>query len=149
MADKDMISPARAVLKYWEANDVRYLPGNRPAQIRRFEERVGCVMPADMREFYLLTDGTYVPGTGGCDHNAFYFWRLRDVQQRFGGFAFEFCDYREESWRYGVDFVGEHIFGPGGIYFLYDKHDNALPVAPTFGDFLKAYINDDARLYPP
>ena len=98
-----------------------------------------------MREFYRRTDGTNVPGTSGQDHNAFHFWRLREVQpdEQFR-WSFPFLDYREESWRYAVDLTGNGAAGHGAIYILADV---PVLVATSFEELAKIYVRNAERLY--
>ncbi len=127
-----------------------FLPGVSEAELDDVEKRFGIDLPAELRQFYIRTNGTQVRGTIGQDDNAFTFWRLDEVQpDDYFPWALTFLDYREKSWHYGVDVNRTSQFpaGRGAVYLLYHTTKMPLLVAPTFDEFLHFYIKDDERLY--
>jgi hypothetical protein len=101
-----------------------------------------------MRSSCLLSDGTWVDGSDGCDENGFSFWPLSRVR-RYPSlpWAFIFADYREESWWYAIDFVGDGPRRAGAVYFVGDVDDKPLAIAEDFAEFVTLYVRDDARPY--
>lgn len=93
------------------------------------------------------------------DGNGFRFWRLREVRAttdvlRDAGYASDavepsviIADYFQESWWYGLWVAGPFT---GHVSIVLGHERGKDPQAPlgTFVDFLRAYLIDDARLYP-
>lgn len=141
-------SAVEAVLEYWRAHDVKFLPGVSPSELDAFERRYGVTLPADFREFYQATDGTHVPLWGGQDHQSYDFWPLSEVvpDDDFS-WAWNFADYRELSWWYAIDLTGEGPCGtPAAVYFMGAVGGKPLVIADSFTEFLRLYVAEDIRL---
>jgi hypothetical protein len=99
-------------------------------------------------QIYTRTDGTFVPGNKGTDHNGFAFWRLRDIRaDAQHGNVFVFADYMEESWWYGIA-LGGAANGNGRIFLLGDVSHKPLFIAKDLREFATLYVRNDPRLYP-
>ena len=58
------------------------------------------------------------------------------------------ADYLQESWWYAI-WVAGPFSGHVSLVLGRDGDGNPEPPLGTFVDFLLAYLNDDASLYPP
>lgn len=145
-----MSSYVSAVIAYWDAHGVSYLPGVGGDALRAFETNFGVRMPEDMRCFYETTNGTHVPLGVGQDHESYDFYPLSEiVPDSAHDWAFNFADYREVSWLYAVDLTGAGGLGSGAVYLLGAVGGKPLIVARSFGEFLDLYVHSDRRLTPP
>jgi hypothetical protein len=145
-----MIHPSvDAVISYWVAHKVNFLPGVSEDEILAFEEKYSVRVPDDMRCFYRTTNGTRVPLYSGQDHESYDFWPLSLVQPDSDyRWAMSFVDYRERSWWYAIDLTGEGGFGSGTVYFMGAEDGRPLIVARSFSDFLDLYVRSDEPLWP-
>lgn len=55
------------------------------------------------------------------------------------------ADYLQECWWYALWLAGPFR---GQVSLVRGRDDGPLPPLGSFGDFLEAYLDDDARLYP-
>jgi hypothetical protein len=139
----------QAVIAYWEANRVRYLPGVDDEQVRAFEASQGVKLPDDVRCFYRTTNGTKVP-LYGQDQDSYEFWRLSELAPKAReSWAINFADYREMSWWYAFDATGRGGLGKGAVYLMGAEGRRPLLVARSFTEFLQLYVDGDYRLTPP
>ena len=138
-----------AVIAYWTAHDVPYLPGVDENDVTAFETKYDVTLPQDVREFYLITDGTHVPLCNGCDHDMYEFYRLSEIapDAEFP-WAMNFADFQMLSWWFAIDLTGGGGRGPGAVYFMGAIGGRPLIVAHTFTEFLNLYVTTDERLWP-
>lgn len=94
------------------------------------------------------------------DRQGFRFWSPREVRATrdtlrgagYGSDATEpsviIADYLQESWWYGLWLAGPF---KGSVSLVLGREDGRDPQRPlgSLGDFLLAYVRDDACLYPP
>jgi hypothetical protein len=132
------------VLNHWDRQGISYLPGVAVAEIHRMERQLGVELPHDFRAFYLLTNGTDVPGSEGTDRDFFKFWRLQKCDRT--GWLLTFIDFMHNAAYYAVDVGGGAGYGRGSVYFI---HEDRHLVAKTFDEFTKLYVEGDPRLEPP
>jgi hypothetical protein len=138
-----------ALIAYWEAHNVSFLPGVSEGELLAFEEKYAVRVPDDMRCFYRTTNGTRVPLQSGQDHESYDFGPLSVVQPDSAyHWGMNFVDYRERSWWYAIDLTGEGGFGAGTVYFMGAADGRPLIVARSFGDFLDLYVQSDEPLWP-
>ncbi|HEY0381057.1 MAG TPA: SMI1/KNR4 family protein [Candidatus Elarobacter sp.] len=138
-----------AVIAYWDAHDVRYLPGASSTKIRFFEQKYGVKLPPDMRCFYTTTNGTHVQWDTGQDHESYDFYPIDEIapDSEFR-WAITFADYRELSWWFATDLLGGGSFGSGAVYLLGAVGRTPLLVAHSFTEFLGLYLSKSPRLTP-
>lgn len=135
------------LLRYWRNNAVPYLPGVRESEIALFEQRYSVRTADDFRQFYLRTDGTFVPGATGCDAQGFAFWRLRDVRRDSESGVFIFADFMDESWWYAVDLSPAEHEQPGAVSLFGGPPFRPVTIASSVSDFVSLYLSNDKRLY--
>lgn len=140
-----------ALIEYWRAHDVRYLPGVSDDEIAAFETKHAAMLPDDVRSFYQATNGTQVPLSAGQDHESFDFYPLSEIAPDADfGWALTFADYRELSWWYSFDLTGAGGFGTGAVFILGTVAREPIIAALSFDEFLELYVRGDSRMmqYP-
>jgi len=139
----------RAVIEYWDAHDVRYLPGVSSDELLAFERKHGVDVPNDMHCFYITTNGTHVQWDTGQDHNSYDFYPLDGIAPDSDfRWAMTFANYRELSWWYAIDLSGGGGLGRDAIYFMGSIEGYPLIIAHSFAEFLDLYITSSLRLLP-
>lgn len=137
-----------AVIAYWKAHDVHYLPGVSDSDFAVFEKKYGVALTEEMRCFYRVTDGTHVPLWDGQDHESFDFYRLSEIAPDSDyRWAMNFANYREMSWWYGIDLIGTGGFGRGTVFMLGARGGKPLVIAHSFAEFLELYARADDRIW--
>jgi hypothetical protein len=141
-------SLVKAVIAYWDAHDVWYLPGLGDDDIAMFEQAYGVKVPDDMACFYRTTNGTRAPRSTGADHDLYDFYRLSEVvPDSTYPWALTFADYCLLSWWYAIDLTGASEFGRGTVYMLGAIGGDPRAVARSFDEFLDVYVRGDDRMW--
>lgn len=132
-----------AVLAYWDAHHVQYLPGVSRAELRSFEESNDLRLPDDVRAFYLTTNGVRVPDTDGVDHKQYDFWPLRELKRvEDNRSKLYFADHMQCMWQFALELEGPER---GTVYVVPGEF---IKLAPSFGEFMELYVANDVSLYP-
>jgi hypothetical protein len=138
-----------AVIAYWDAHDVGYLPGVSSDELLAFERKHGVEVPNDMRCFYRTTNGTHVQWDTGQDHESYDFYPLDEIAPDSDfPWAMTFANYRELSWSYAIDLSGAGGVGLNAVYFIGATEGYPLIVAHSFAEFLDLYVTKSLRLLP-
>ena len=64
---------------HWKARGMEPAPGVGEAAVRAFVERLGILLPAEMRDYFLWVDG--MGDRGESDDDWFCFWALGEVDR--------------------------------------------------------------------
>ncbi|HVZ70747.1 MAG TPA: SMI1/KNR4 family protein [Polyangia bacterium] len=107
------------------------------------EERLGIVVPADIRTFYRQIGGS--DEATPLENGWVTFWPLDrwESTQEFGRRLALIADHGTESWWYAIPADAE-IAAP---IFIVDRIREPRRIAGSFGDFAEAVMRDDSSIY--
>jgi hypothetical protein len=150
--------PLEQLISRWN-EEALFLRGPcKVATVQAFEDKERVVLPADFRSYWLTIDG--MPETLGQsqDDNGFCFWPIHrvvraDVELRRqspsaqvgpeSSSYYIFADYLDWSWAYAIKLRPPEVGRVVTVGTLFEH-----VVAPSFGQFLQAYLCDGSALYP-
>lgn len=151
----------RQLIESWRSQNLPIQKACEDDDIRSFETRYKIVLSPDIQEYFLNVNGMTTCFPGYQDEEGVSFWpleRMRTVAEDNEALGrrnfslteedslFLFCDYVDWSWAYAV----KTLPGTGaaeGIYLVCCR--DPIKIADTFSDFVRMYLEQSDRLYPP
>ncbi|MDX2206350.1 MAG: SMI1/KNR4 family protein [Gemmatimonadales bacterium] len=143
-----MVSLVAEITKRWRASGLAPRPGVSEEQFRDFEERHRVRFPDDLKEYFRTVDGM---DDGEWDEHLIRFWPLAMMRPvvavlpelnrtAYDGY-FVFADYSAWAHGYAVRMAagGNEVAIVGG--------DDPIRIAPSFGDFLRGYLQRSEVLF--
>jgi hypothetical protein len=145
------------LMKHWMAQGLPLASGVPDAEISRFESRHRLALPSDLRAYFEKINGHVQRGGVDSDREGFAFWPLDKVQPLPSACAeysvpiplvdrpqryFVFADYLQWSWAYAI-----RLGATENTVILVGAEDNR-PVASSFTEFVRLYVEDSEALYP-
>ena len=141
----------RRLVDHWTLNGVAPpLPGVDPGAIVAFEQRFHVRLPADVRQYFLTTNGT----GDFLDPALFSFWPLQRVKPLHEAWAnvgrgraaypgcFVFADHSVRGSIYAVRF-GENGQRSGPVFRVTEaSNPSGEQVAPSFVEFVEQYLEE-------
>lgn len=159
--------------EYWRRHGAVALEGASAADVALFEGRYGVKCPEDFRAYWLAMNGMDLfgkhprPATGernfgDQDDQGFSFWPLEQVYRlsegrppkeepiKFRGSDeyFVFADYMQWSWAYAIRLLPT-ISPANEVVIIGARSAPSLRVAANFEEFVRLYLDDYRRLFPP
>lgn len=148
-----MCSLAQQLVEFWRSQNLQIATGATIADISHFEEQNGVRLPANIRAYFLATNG--MGGRGSqFDEEFFDFWSLRDVIRVTAEFPnshlkeyYLFADHSIGIIYYAMKLGTSEADDVDviGIRPPYDGDEELVITFPTFAAFINAYLRGPMR----
>jgi hypothetical protein len=156
-------SAAGKLNHHWKSNGLQIVRGAPQQDIQTFESRYSVVLPNDLREYFLNSNGMPQVAGSECDREGFGFYPLARVKNVVEEYArlkpggpitptishpetyFVFVDYLQWCWAYAIRLTNDPSQSNEVIHVgtLHPKL-----IAHSFKEFVDLYVKDASELYP-
>ena len=137
--------------QYWLRQGIKLKTGAAESELHAFENKYNVALPEDLKDYFSTVNGF---NNSDVDDDVITFLPLEEVEPLSKAWSkkpdvksyFIFADYSISCHVYAVQLTNEAKLN-SPIFIVYD--DNPIPIADSFSEFAKGYLNNDYKILFP